>query len=90
MIIHSKLRADKIICVILSIVFLFQQSGLTQAASELNLASYLATRAPAPTPDKFRPLYLRYLDYYNTPRLNLPCGVKIWYNNIQMTKEIIN
>lgn len=52
----------RVISIALSLCLLFQQAGLAQALTELNLAGYLAAMKP-PAIDKFRPLHLRYFEY---------------------------
>ncbi len=54
----------KLISIILSLSFLFQQTSFAQvAAVELNLAGHFARMANSFTVDKFRPLHLRYFSY---------------------------
>jgi len=54
----------KIISLVLSICFIFQQTGLAQAAAvELNLSGYFARMASSMDVDKFRPVHLRYFSY---------------------------
>jgi len=54
----------KIISLVLSICFLFQQTGLVQAAAvELNLSGYFARMASSMAVDSFRPIHLRYFSY---------------------------
>jgi len=55
---------NKIISLILSICFIFQQTGLVQAAAvELNLSNYFARMASGMSVDSFRPVHLRYFSY---------------------------
>ncbi|TAM41625.1 phosphoglycerate kinase [bacterium] len=54
----------KIISLVLSFCFLFQQTGLVQAAAvELNLSGYFARMASGLSVDSFRPVHLRYFSY---------------------------
>jgi len=53
----------KIISFILSFLLLFQQAGLVQAATELNLTGIIGQMRSNVFPDKFRPLHLRYFSY---------------------------
>ncbi|MDP2959991.1 MAG: hypothetical protein Q8N71_01085, partial [candidate division Zixibacteria bacterium] len=54
----------KIISLILSFCFLFQQTGFVQAAAvELNLSSYFARMASSMAVDTFRPVHLRFFSY---------------------------
>ncbi len=54
----------KIISLVLSLCFIFQQTGFVQAAAvELNLSGYFARMASSMDVDKFRPVHLRYFSY---------------------------
>ncbi len=54
----------KIISLVLSLCFIFQQTGFVQAAAvELNLSGYFARMASSMDVDKFRPIHLRYFSY---------------------------
>ncbi|MDD5692532.1 MAG: hypothetical protein PHP10_05070 [Candidatus Omnitrophica bacterium] len=54
----------KIISLVLSICFLFQQTGLVQAAAvELNLSNYFSRMASTMAVESFRPVHLRYFSY---------------------------
>jgi len=53
----------KIIYLILVISFLFQQTGFSQIAGELDLSSHFQRLGGLFTQDTFRPLHLRYLSY---------------------------
>ncbi|TAM38708.1 hypothetical protein EPN54_04060, partial [bacterium] len=57
--------ARRIISLIICLSFLFQQTGLVQAAAvELNLSNYFARMSSGLAPiDSFRPLHLRYFSY---------------------------
>ena len=54
----------KIINLILILGLLFQQTGFSYAAGELNIANYLSqARSAIVTPDQFRPPQLRFISY---------------------------
>ena len=60
----KKSQSLKVIAIFLCILLIFQQTGFAQVASvELNIVGHLASLRNAFTPDKFRPLHLRYISY---------------------------
>jgi len=62
-------RSFKIIAIALSFLLIFQQSGFTQVAGELDLSTHFAKLSSSfLQPATFRPLHLRYLSY--DPRAN--------------------
>lgn len=56
----------KVLAILLSLLFVFEQSGFAQIAGQLDISSHLANLRNAFTPDVFRPLHLRYLSYNPT------------------------
>jgi len=56
-------RSFKIIAIALSLLLIFQQSGLSQIAGELDLSSHFLGLRNTFSQDIFRPLHLRYLSY---------------------------
>jgi hypothetical protein len=60
----KKSQPLKVIAIFLCVLLTLQQTGFAQAAAvELNIAGHLASLHNAFTPDKFRPLHLRYISY---------------------------
>jgi|GEM_PF-1580537 len=61
-------KTTKIISLLLCFLLIFQQSGFAQAAGSLDISAHLLSlnNRLTPTPDKFRPLHLRYLDFNAT------------------------
>ncbi len=57
-----KRRLNKIVSLVVSITFIFQQASFAQGLAELNLASHFAG-AKVFSADKFRPVHLRSLGY---------------------------
>ena len=51
---------------VLCFCVLFEQSGLAQVTGEIDISGYLAKLHNSVTPEKFRPLHLRYLSYDST------------------------
>ncbi|MFA5155773.1 MAG: hypothetical protein WC532_00055 [Candidatus Omnitrophota bacterium] len=60
---HAK-TTNKIVSLFLSLIFLFSQTGIAQAAAELNLAAYLSPPSYS-SADKLRLPSLRYFSYDN-------------------------
>jgi hypothetical protein len=58
-------KINRVFAIVLSFILIFQQAGFAEMAAQLNLAGYLGSLHSAFTPDKFRPLHLRYLSYDN-------------------------
>ncbi|MBM3250601.1 MAG: hypothetical protein FJZ09_07215, partial [Candidatus Omnitrophica bacterium] len=58
-----KNRFTKILALVLSLLLIFQQSGFTQVAAQLDISGYFNQLRNSLTTDKFRPLHLRYLSY---------------------------
>ena len=58
-------KIQKTCAIILCLLLIFEQSGLAQAAGpgKLDVALHLSSLRQSLTPDKFRPLHLRYLSY---------------------------
>jgi len=56
-------KLSKITSLFLCFTFLFQQSGFTQVAGQLNIAGYLTQLHSPLISEKFRPLHLRSLSY---------------------------
>jgi len=60
----NKTKVSKILSIFLSFLLIFQQAGLAQVASSIDLSGKLATLRQGFTPEaRFRPLHLRYLSY---------------------------
>jgi glucose-6-phosphate isomerase len=58
-----KVRAKRVLALVLSLGLIFQQLSFAQVASELNIAGYLSGVGSKIMQDKFRPLQLRYFSY---------------------------
>ena len=56
-------KITKTIAILLSFLFLLQQTGFAQVAGQIDIAGHLARFHQSITTDKFRPLHLRYLEY---------------------------
>lgn len=56
-------RLTKIISIFICLLLIFQQSGFTQIAGELDLSSHFFALRNTFIQDRFRPLHLRYLSY---------------------------
>ena len=53
----------KILAILVSFCLLFEQTGLAQLSPELDLSSRFASISRVLSPDTFRPIHLRYLQY---------------------------
>ncbi|MBU1869247.1 MAG: hypothetical protein KJ818_02135, partial [Candidatus Omnitrophica bacterium] len=58
-----RLKTSKILSILLSLLLIFQQTGLAQVAATLDISGKLSILHQSLTVDKFRPLHLRYLQY---------------------------
>ncbi len=56
-------KTFKAVSILLCFCLLFQQAGFAQVVGELDISSHLAALRNSLTPDKFRPLHLRFLSY---------------------------
>jgi len=56
-------KLTRILSFFLCILLVFQQSGFAQVAGQLDISGYFAGLRASFTPEKFRPLHLRYLSY---------------------------
>ena len=56
-------KKSKVISLLLSLCLAFEQGGFAQSIGRLDISGYLASPRNDVTPDKFRPLHLRYLSY---------------------------
>ncbi|MBI4982499.1 MAG: hypothetical protein HZC15_05130, partial [Candidatus Omnitrophica bacterium] len=56
-------KLNKIIVIILSVTFIFQQAGFAQVAAQFDLSGSFMKMGSSFTSDKFRPLHLRYFSY---------------------------
>jgi hypothetical protein len=61
--INISTKICKILAIFLSLLLIFEQSGFTQVATQLDISGHLASLHRGLTVDKFRPLHLRYLQY---------------------------